>query len=225
MDAEEPRLDRQSYVRLTVTHLWEHLPLVSAAALLFSAAAAPAVVLLYVGALLPALLAGAVLAAPAWAALLALEGEVGRGAAAGLSIMLKAFPRFWTRAARLGLLMAFPAAMLALTLPLMGQTVVSHLVWLGIAADLFGLVLAVVLSLYAFPLLVLYDAPVILCLRDAFALAGRHVGNTFGLVSMGVLFGFAVVRVSPALALGLPAVWGIFIVNHCRMVVDEARLQ
>ena len=225
MDAEEPRLDRQSYVRLTVMHLWDNLALVLLAGLLFSAAAAPAVSLLHVGTLLPALLAGAALAAPAWAALLALEGEVGRGATARLSTMLRAFPRFWTRASCLGLLMAFPVAMLALTLPLMGRTEVSRLVWLGITADLFGLVLAAVLSLYAFPLLALYDAPFALALRDALALAGRHVGNTLGLLSMGVLFGFAVALVSPALALVLPAIWGIFIVNNCRMVVDEARLR
>ena len=110
-------------------------------------------------------------------------------------------------------------------MPWLAQPVVPAIVWLGLAADFFGLLLLVVLYLYAFPLLVLHDMAVGLALRNSLVLAGRYIGNTFGLLSMGVLFGFATAYVSLGLLLVLPAIWGIFIVNHCRMVVDEATTQ
>ena len=45
--------------------------------------------------------------------------------------------------------------------------------------------------------------------------------NTLGLLSMGILFAPAVLYLSPGLLFIFPAVWGIFIVNNCRMVVEE----
>jgi uncharacterized membrane protein YesL len=219
---EEPRLDRHSYVRLTVARLWENLPLVLLAGLLFSLLCVPATLLAYANLLFPSIIVGAFTAAPAWAALLAQEAEITLGVKTGIGTMLRAFPRFWTRSARLGVLLAFPVSMFLLTVPLLARPEVPAIVWLGLAADLFGLFLLVILYLYAFPLLVLHDIGVGLALRDALALAGRYIGNTLGLLSIGVLFGFAVAYLSPGLLLVLPAIWGVFIVNHCRMVVDEA---
>jgi uncharacterized membrane protein YesL len=85
------------------------------------------------------------------------------------------------------------------------------------------LLVLVTLFLYAFPLVVLHDVSTWLALRNAFILAGRHIVNTFGLLSMGVLFVLATLHVSSGLLFFLPAVWGIFIVNNCRLVVNEER--
>jgi hypothetical protein len=40
---------------------------------------------------------------------------------------------------------------------------------------------------------------------------------------MGVLFAFAVAYVSSGLLFILPAIWGMFLVNNCRMVVGEEK--
>ena len=79
----------------------------------------------------------------------------------------------------------------------------------------------IALCLYAYPLLVLYDMGPRLALRNSALLASRHVSNTVGLLGMGVLFGIAVGRVSSGLMFFLPAVWGLFIVNNCRMVLAD----
>jgi uncharacterized membrane protein YesL len=217
----KPRLDRHSYVRLTAARLWENLPLVLLAGVIFSLMCVPAVLLAYANLLFPSIIAGVFMIAPAWTALLAQEAEVTLGVKTSIGTMLRAFPRFWARSARLGVLLAFPVSMFLLTVPLLAQPEVPAIVWPGLAADLFGLFLLVILYLYAFPLLVLHDMGVGLAFRNALALSGRYIGNTFGLLSMGVLFGFAVAYLSPGLLLVLPAIWGVFIVNHCRMVLDE----
>ncbi|NLE43465.1 MAG: hypothetical protein GX620_01985, partial [Chloroflexi bacterium] len=49
----------------------------------------------------------------------------------------------------------------------------------------------------------------------------RHIANTLGLLGMGILFAFGVGYISSGLLFILPAVWGVFLVNNCRMVVDE----
>jgi uncharacterized membrane protein YesL len=98
---------------------------------------------------------------------------------------------------------------------------VSPGVWLVLTVTIFCLFLAVALSLYSFPLLVLHDLSAGLSVRNGYLLAVRHVGDTAGLLSMGVLFGLAVANISLGLLLFLPAVWGLFIVNYCRMAVSE----
>jgi hypothetical protein len=97
----------------------------------------------------------------------------------------------------------------------------SPSIWLALAANLVALLLMAPLALYAFPLLVMRDSAPLSALRDAVILASRHVVNTIGLLAMGLLFGLAIVYLSVALWLLLPAVWGIFIVNNCRLVAGE----
>jgi uncharacterized membrane protein YesL len=218
---ELPPLNRHTYVRLTATRLWDNLPLVLLAGLVFSLLCAPACLLFLWGLFVPALVVGALTVAPAWAALLAQEVDVVRDVKTNIGVMFKALPRFWTRGAGLGLLAAFPLFAASLTLPVLSQPHVPLVVWLGLAADALGLLVLVTLFLYAFPLVVLHDVSVRLALRNAFILAGRHIVNTLGLLSMGVLFVFATLYVSSGLLFFLPAVWGVFIVNNCRLVVNE----
>jgi len=135
--------------------------------------------------------------------------------------MLKALPRYWGRSAGLGLLASFPLFAALFTLPSLGRPTVPTIVWLGLATDALGVLILVTLFLYAFPLLVLHDLDLRTTLRNALILASRHVVNTLGLLSMGILFAFATFYLSPGLLFILPTVWGIFIVNNCRMVVDE----
>jgi uncharacterized membrane protein YesL len=79
------------------------------------------------------------------------------------------------------------------------------------------------LALYAFPLLILHDQPVRTALRNSAILASRHLINTLGLVSMGILALFAVLYLSPAMLFLFPAFCGMFVVNNCRLVLGEER--
>lgn len=214
-----PSLDRSSYVRLTAVTLWENLPLVILAGCVFSLLGMPAFLLLFLGLPGMAMLAGVVMVGPAWAALLTQEAEIVAGKKSGMGTMFRALPRYAVRSMSLGALAAAPILAAFLTLPLLAQPEVPGFVWAGLVADGVGLGLVLALSLYAFPLLVLYDISVHAALRNAFILAGRYLLHTVGLLSMGVLFGLLTVYVHNGLALLLPAVWGIFVVNNCRLVV------
>lgn len=216
-----PTLGQHTYVRMTIASLWENLPLVLLAGFVFSLLCIPAVLLFFLGLFLPALIVSALTIAPACAALLALEGDVVRGVKTNIGTMFRVLPRYWTRSVGLGLVVCFPLAVALLTLPMLSLPQVPLVVWLGLGADALGLLILAALYLHAFPLLVLHDLSVGTALRNAMVLASRRMGNTLGLLGMGILFAFASAYVSPALLFILPAVWGVFIVNNCRMVVEE----
>lgn len=220
MDEPTP-LNRHTYVRLTATSLWNNLPLVLLAGFMFSLLCAPAFLLFFLGLFVPALVVGALTITPAWAALLAQEAEIVCDVKTNIRVMLKALPRYWTRSAGLGLLAAFPLFAALLTLPSFELQQVPVVVWLGLFADALGLLVLITLFLYAFPLLILHDVNARTALRNAFVLASRHIVNTLGLLSIGVLFVFAIVYLSSGLLFILPAVWSMFIVNNCRMVIEE----
>jgi uncharacterized membrane protein YesL len=216
-----PTLGQRTYVCLTLVSLWENLPLVLLAGLVFALLCVPASLFFFVGSFIPALIVGALTVAPACAALLAQENEIVRDVKANIGTMFRVLPRFWIRGVGLGLFGCFPLFVALLTLPMLSLPQVPLVVWLGLGADVLGLLILAALYLYAFPLLVLYDMSVGTALRNALLLASRHVWNTLGLLGMGTLFALVIVYISPALLFVLPAIWGLFIINNCRMVVEE----
>jgi uncharacterized membrane protein YesL len=220
MDERKPP-NQRTYVLLTLTRLWGNLPLVLLAGLVFSLLCTPAFLLFTVGLFAPSLVVGALTVAPAWAALLAQEADMVRDVKTHIGVMLKALLRYWTRSAGLGALAAFPLWVALLILPGLARPEVPGVVWIGLAADALGLLVIVTLFLYAFPLLVLHDMDVVTALRNGLILASRHIVNTLGLLSMGVLFALATLYLSSGLLFFFPVVWGMFIVNNCRMVVEE----
>ena len=214
-------LNEHTYVRLTAVRLWDHSLLVLLAAAVFSVLCAPAFLLFLSGSFIPALAVGAVTLAPAWVALLALEADIAHDVKTHIGMMLRALPRYWTRSVALGLLTAFPLLAALLILPGLAQPEAPVVVWLGLAADVLGLLILASLYLYAFPLLVLHDVDLITALRNALVLASRHISNTLGLLGMGVLFAMATRYLSSGLLFFLPAIWGMFVVNNCRLVVNQ----
>ncbi|MDI9548276.1 MAG: hypothetical protein QM346_11830, partial [Chloroflexota bacterium] len=58
-------------------------------------------------------------------------------------------------------------------------------------------------------------------LRNGLILASRYPSNTLGLLGMAVLGGLAVGYVGVALLFFLPAWYGLFVVNNCRLVVER----
>ncbi|MCD6289352.1 MAG: hypothetical protein J7M34_02530, partial [Anaerolineae bacterium] len=153
--------------------------------------------------------------------LLAQEAEALLQSRAGIRLAVRAWAHFWARSVKLALLAWFPLLAAWLTTPLLSSVEVPLIVWFGLAADMVALLVLVVLYLYAFPVLALYDVDWYTALRSALILSSRHIRNSLGLLAMGVLFAFAVFYISPGLLFILPAVWGAFIINNCRMVVDE----
>lgn len=218
---DEPPLNAQTLLWITGAHLWENLPLVLGGGLFFSLICAPAFVLWVLGLVGPALLVGAVTVAPGWAALLKLEAEISLGRSASLVTMARAFLTCWPAAARLGALATVPVFAALLTLPALALPEVPLLVWLGIAADGLGVLVIFVLYLYAFPLLILYEIGIWMALRNSIILASRAIGNTLGMLAVALLLGLAVRAVGVALLFFLPALYGMLVVNHCRLVVAE----
>jgi uncharacterized membrane protein YesL len=214
-------LNQRTYVRLTVKCLWDNLPLALLAGVMFSLLCAPTVVLLILGLFAPAVVIGILTIAPAWAALLAQESDIARGVKTSIRTMVTALPRFWARSTGLGVLLWLQVIIAFVTLAMLSRPEVPPVVWLGLAADMLGLLLLVVLYLYAFPLMVQHDMGIWMAVRNAFVLASRHLNNTLGLLGMGILFSLAILYLSSGLLLFLPAVWGMFIVNNCRLVVSE----
>jgi uncharacterized membrane protein YesL len=218
---DPPPLNQRTYVRLTLASLLDNLPLVLLAGVIFSLLCAPAFLLFIWGLFVPAITIGVLTIAPAWTALLAQENDIARDVKTDIRTMVSALPRFWARSAGLGFLFCLQLLFAYLTLPMLSRPQVPLVAWIGLAADILGLLLLAALYLYAFPLLVLHNVGVGTALRNALILASRHLNNTLALLGMGILFALATLYLSSGLLLFLPAVWGMFIVNNCRLVVGE----
>jgi len=190
----------ETYVRMTASSLWDNSPLLLLGGLVFILLCLPAIVLFMLGLLVPATVVSVLTVAPTWAALSALEAQIAREVRTTILAMLRALPKFWLRSVGLGVLALFPVLVGIFTLAMDPEPA---------------------LYLYAFPLLVLYDAPLGTALSNGLILASHHLRNTLGLLGMGALFGIGIVRLNLGLILVLPAIWGMFIVNNCRMVMAE----
>lgn len=211
-------LNPNTFVRLTVEAIWENLPLVLLGGVCFSLLCAPAFVLSVLDLPYATLVAAILLAWPGWTALLALEAAILEGRKAMLGEMFSAFRRFWVRSVRLGVVAALPI-LAWLWIGALAEP--PALAWPALILAGAGVLLVLTLTLYAVPLLALHDQEVATALRNSAVLASRHLANTVGLVSMGVLAGFAVVYISPAFLFLLPALCGMFIVNNCRLVLMQ----
>jgi len=211
----------ETYVRMTASSLWENSPLLLLGGFVFILLCLPAIALFMLGLLVPAALVAVLTVAPACAALLVLEAQIVRDVQPNIGVMFRALPKFWLRSVGLGLLTLFPLLVGLFTLSMVSELSAPFVVWAGLAADAVGLVLLASLYLYAFPLLVLYDATLSTALSNALILASHHLSNTLGLLGLGYLFGLGIVHLNLGLILVLPTVWGIFIVNNCRMVMAK----
>lgn len=216
------RLTRHNYVQVTALLLWDNLPRLLLASLFFSLLWAPTLFLSMLGLWVPMLFFGWLLTFPGWSALLALEAALAEGRRAPISLFWRSFGRLWARSVGLGAALGLPIGIAWLTLLLAGQAAPPPpIAWAGLVADGMVVVLLACLALYAVPLFALHDQRLGQALRNSLILASRHVTNTFGLLAMGVLCVLSIFTVSPGLLFVLPAVWGMFLINNCRMLVAE----
>ncbi len=212
-------ISAQQFLAQTASATWDNLPQIMVAGLWLNLCLAPALLLAFLGLGMPAAICGVLLGAPGWVALQRYQMGLVAGKAVPLATLLPAFRHFWTRSVRLGAL--------ALFLPL--ATWLGG-VWLtpwGLAAPfltvglLASLLVGSVLLLYAAPLLVAYDQELPLVLRNSAILPARHINNTVGMVALAVLGGLATVYVSSGLLFVLPALYGMFAANNCRLVIAQ----
>lgn len=214
-------MNANTFVLQTVTSLWENLPTILLGGLLLSLFCAPTLLLIVFGWVGPALVTVALLVAPAWSALMRMQGTLAAGKATSVVEMWQSFPTYWRASFRLGVIGVAPLYLLFRLLPILPEPTNGAMVWVVFVIIVFVAAFVCALSLYAFPLTVLYNLPVATVLRNSAILASRYAGNTVGLMSMGLLFGLAVGYFSLALLFILPAIYAWFIVNHCLMAVGE----
>ena len=203
----------------TAAATWDNLPQILVGALWLNACLAPALVLAFLGLGMPAAVAAVLLAAPGWVALQRFQMGLVEGRAVPLAALLKAFRHFWTRGVRLGVLGVFLPVITWLAgvwLTPSGQAVPVLIVGL-LASFLVGCVLV----LYATPLLVAYDHDIPQVLRNSVILPGRHINSTMGMVALAVLCIFATIYVSSGLMFVLPALYGMFAANNCRLAIAQ----
>lgn len=220
-DGAQP-LSPQNYLAQTLAALWDNLPQVTVGAVWLSLWAAPAALLALLGLAAPAAIAGVLLTAPAWVALQHFEVQLLQGKSTPLFTLWTAFSRYWGSSVRLGALALFLPVLTALlvrqlppadgpgTLPVVVAT-------LGALGSVF---VAALLVLYAAPLLVLCDQAPAAAIRNSPLLAARHIANTLGLLALVVLGALATVYLSLGLLFVLPAFFGVFVINNCRLVVE-----
>lgn len=218
LDDGEPSLSPQSFLMQTLAATWDNLPQIVVAALWLNLCMAPALLLAFLGFGVPAVMAAVLLAVPGWVALQHFEIKLVEGKVAPMGVLLAAFRRFWTRSVRLGVL--------GLTLPVVTWLAGAWLRDTGLAVPILtlGLLASVlvgsVLILYAVPLLVSYDHDLPAVLRNSVILSARHINNTVGMVALAVLCFLATVYLSSGLMFVLPALYGMFVANNCRLVIE-----
>ena len=211
-----------TYVVQVVQTLWENLPQLLWAALLFNLVCLPAAFLFTAGLFIPALVAAALTIGPAWAALLAFDMRLIQGIVPRQYTIFNDFRLVWPRSVLLSILTAFPLLALMTTLPALQTEPVAPIVWLGLGADLLGSAVMATLSLYAFPNLVQQrDYGVRAHIRNALILASRNPTNSLGILAIGILFAFSIAYISLGLLLLLPAIYSLFIAANYQLVLDK----
>lgn len=221
LPAELPVVRNDTYVTLIAGKLWDELPRLILGGLFFSIVAIPAFVFFSLGWIFLSIAVSIVTLAPAWAALLAYEFPLLDDKVAKAQLFWNGLRRFWWRSVGLGAMAAFPLLSALLKLPLLQQAVIPTSLWISFAADCFAGSLLAALLLYAFPLLVRNDLGIRQTVHTAWLLMGRHLFNTLGLLGMGILFAFAIGSISLGLLFLLPAIYGLFVVGNCELVVQE----
>jgi hypothetical protein len=213
----EPALSPQNFLIQTLHATWDNLPQVLVGMLWFNLCLAPSFVLAVLGLGGLAAAVGVLLAAPGWVALQHFESGLVQGRAVPLASLLSSFRRFWRPSVRLGVLaIALPAVIWFAGARL--NAAATPALALGGAVSLLVVSL---LALYAVPLLVMYNQELGVALRNSLVLSARHINNTIGMVALAVLCGLLVFYLNSGLVFVLPALYGMFVINNCRLVIGQ----
>jgi len=229
-DGEQP-LGPHNFVFQTLRAAWDNLPQLLLGMIWLNLCLAPSFVLALLGLGGPATVAGVLLAAPGWVALQYVQGQMVQGKAVPPLDLLRSFRRFWSPSVHLAALAFVLPAVTYLAVvasgsaaraggdPTVAATDSATIVL--VVGTVAGLLVAGLLILYTAPLLVLYKQDLRTLLRNSVVLSARHITNTLGMVALAVLCGFLVARLNSGLLFVLPALYGMFVVNNCRLVLQQ----
>lgn len=223
LDDGEPALDSHTFVLQTLRALWDNLPQLLLGMIWLNLCLAPSFVLAVLGLGGPAAVMGVLLAAPGWVALQHMQGQLVQGKSIPYAVLLTGLRRFWLSSVRLGALaLALPAAtfLAALGANNLPPGLAAPVLAVGAGASLLA---ACLLVLYAAPLLVLYEQDMGFALRNSLVLSARHITNTVGMAALAVICGLLVYYLNSGLIFVLPALYGMFVVNNCRLVLSQEK--
>ncbi len=218
-DKNPPELNQDTYVIETALALWESLPRVLLAGLLFTVTSVPAATLFILGFVIPGILLGVFTMGPSYIAMCDVIARSIMNEPTSFLDFFKAFGHFYGRGVLLGALMATPLVAASLTLPALQTPPVSTTVWIGLGADLAGVFLLTALYLYVYPQIVIYDLGVRNAMKNSLLLAARYFSNTLGLMGLAALLALLAAKVSYFLLIVFLGCWQGFVINNCRMVI------
>jgi len=220
-DKDLPILNPNTYVKETAMALWYGMPRVLLAGFLFSLVSLPALTLsLAMGFVIPGILLGAITLGPGWLAMCAVIARtILREPDPSVLDFFRDFGHFFLRGVGLGGLVALPLVAAVGTAPLLGLDPVPTVAWVGLYADVVVLFFLASLNMYVCPQVVMYDVGIRMAMRNSLLMEVRHLGNTFGLISLAVLLVFLISKVSLLLLVIFPAFWLVFVINNFRLVL------
>ncbi len=218
-DHDLPELTQGTYLKESALALWEGLPRILLAGILFSLVSLPAILLILLGFVIPGILLGVFSVGPGYVALCAGVARSILREPTSFWGFPKAFAHFYWRGVVLGLLISLPLISASLLLPTLQNPPVATLIWVGLGADLTMLFFLTALYLYVYPQIVIYDLQVNTALKNSLRLAAGYLSNTLGLIGMAVLLALLASRVNYLLLVVFLGCWQVFVINNCRMVI------
>jgi hypothetical protein len=214
-----------NFVRETCLAIWYNAPGLLLAGFLFGLVSFPSFWFIHQDLPLMGVALVAAIIVPAWLAVLAYIGGFLKRLDTGMGFLPKLFFRYYRRGIIFGFLLCIPFVSTFWCIPVLFVVSDNPIIWLFLIAGIVVLAILATLFIYIPSLIVLYDLELSTALRNAIALSGQHIWNTIGLLGMGVLFALAILHINSGLVFFLPAIWGVFIVNNCRMVIAEEQGQ
>ena len=220
-DQNLPELNQNTYVKETALALWEGFPRILVAGLLFTLVSVPAMTLYLLGFTIAGLLVGVVSAGPGCLAMCAVIARTLLREPVSFWGYWQAFGHYFKRGLVLAALIEAPILAASLTLPVLQNPQIPTLIWVGLGADLAGLFFLAVLYQYTLPQIVIYDIRIGTAFKNSLLMASRHMSNTLGLFGMAVLLAMLAAWVNFLLWAVFLACWMTFVINNCRMVIQQ----
>lgn len=212
-------LNDTTYVRLCAHQLWEEAGTLVPATVVALVVASPwlAAVALTLESLTPPLLA--LTAAPAWAGLVAVAAAVTMDERASPLTVLWAARRLFSRAVALGAATAGFSWSFEMALRIAGESGATALPLIAISGA--AMLLLLIVDVYAFPLLALYDLPLRATIKNGLGLAAASPSAAVGLLAAGMLALFLLNWFGPGTLLATLPVLSILMVNGARLQVHR----
>ena len=154
--------------------------------------------------------------------MLAWDGALATGRVPRWARLHTAWRDHWGISVRLAAVAIFPLAVVQWG---SAQTAANAPGWLSallVCAWLNAVLWLAALLLYALPAVALYGWDRATALRNGLLLAARLPTHTVGLIALYVLCYLAIVAFNGGLIFFLPAIAGLFVVNHVRLAVSLA---